>query len=79
MVSSVRLDAAALGTFVDNLARLELEAFNELLGSVAFGYRSLRQRKTLFITPDASDTHMTNKQQSLGNRKKQPGAQRRSK
>lgn len=41
MVSSVRLDAAALGAFVHHLSRFELEAFDEFFGRVPFGHGSL--------------------------------------
>lgn len=36
-----RLDAAALGAFVDHLARLQLQALHVLLRGVAFGDSSL--------------------------------------
>lgn len=40
VVSSVRLDAAALGAFVHHLSRFELEAFDEFFGRVPFGHGS---------------------------------------
>ncbi len=43
VVSSVRLDAAALGTLVHHLSWLELQALDELFGSVPFGHGSLRE------------------------------------
>ena len=45
MVSSVRLDAAALGTFVHHLSWFELQAFDEFFGSVPFRHGSLRERE----------------------------------
>lgn len=43
VVRSVRLDAAALGTLVDHLSRLELQALDEFFRSVPFGHGSLRE------------------------------------
>lgn len=40
VVSSVRLYAAALGTLVDHLSGFELQAFDELFGSVPFRHGS---------------------------------------
>lgn len=47
MVSSVRLDTAALGTFVDHLTRLEVQALDKLLGGVPFRHRTLGERHGL--------------------------------
>ena len=41
VVSSVRLDAAALGTLVHHLSWFELQAFDEFFGSVSFRHGSL--------------------------------------
>lgn len=45
MMSSVRLDAAALGALVHHLPGLELQAFDEFLGGVSFGHGSLSERR----------------------------------
>lgn len=44
VVSPVRLDAAALGTLVHHLSGFELQALDELFGSVPFRHSSLRER-----------------------------------
>lgn len=44
VVSSVRLNAAALGTFVHHLSWFELQAFDEFFRSVPFRYSSLEER-----------------------------------
>lgn len=45
VVSSVGLDAAALGTLVHHLSWFELQAFDEFFGSVPFRHGSLRERE----------------------------------
>lgn len=45
VVSPVRFNAAALGTLVHHLTRFELEAFDELFGSVPFGHSSLEKKE----------------------------------
>lgn len=47
VVSSVRLYAAALGTLVDHLSGFELQAFDELFGSVPFRHGSLKKTEAL--------------------------------
>lgn len=44
MMSSVGLDAAALGALVHHLAGFQVQAFDELFGSVPFGHSSLSRR-----------------------------------
>lgn len=44
VVSSVRLDAAALGTLVHHLSRFELQALDEFFRSVPFGHGSLSKK-----------------------------------
>ena len=43
VVSPVRLDATALGAFVDDLPWLQLQAVHVLLGGVAFGNSPLEE------------------------------------
>lgn len=45
VVSSVWLDAAALGAFVHHLSWFELQTFNELFGCVSFRHSTLRRRE----------------------------------
>ncbi len=45
VVSSVRFDAAALGTLVHHLSRLQLQALDEFFGGVPFRHGSLRERE----------------------------------
>lgn len=47
VVSSVGLDTATLGTFVDHLTGLELQALYKLLGRVPFRHRTLGERHGL--------------------------------
>lgn len=56
VVSSVRLDAAALGTLVHHLSRFELEAFDKFFGRVPFWHSSLgetgeRERERSIVKP----------------------------
>lgn len=46
VVCSVRLDAAALGTFVDNLPWFQLKAFYVFLSSIPFWHRPLARNMT---------------------------------
>lgn len=43
MMSSVWLDAAALGALVHHLSWLQLQAFDEFFGSVSFGHGALSE------------------------------------
>lgn len=62
MVSTVRLDAAALGTLVNHLTRLELEALDELLGGISFwngSLESVQRYAELHLTrPDQISHHI---------------------
>lgn len=66
---SVRLDAAALGTFVDHLPRFELQAFYVLLGSVSFWHCPLVETKDLkkyILCNNTSSVMWTNQTASFG-------------
>lgn len=45
MVGSLRFDAAAFGTLIDDFSWFQLQALHVFLGGVAFGHSSLKTDK----------------------------------